>query len=158
MPKKMIYAVSEGSYSDYQVVALFSSKRKANEYAKAIGGGVEDYELDPKIILYYSHIVGMDKEGNVHKAIEPDRATDERYGVPKNRIWFGDISIKVPTYKDNFRIEKVPSMSLTLFYKRPDIKKAIKYANELRGMIIAENLWGKAKEVNDFMNSKKVKA
>ena len=47
MPKT-IYVVTEGEYSDYRIMAVFSSKKKADAYFKEVGSSnsVEEYVLD----------------------------------------------------------------------------------------------------------------
>lgn len=49
-----LYAVSRGSYSDYGVVAIFSTKEKAEEYMLFVPSDdyndIETYELDPGVV------------------------------------------------------------------------------------------------------------
>ena len=51
LPWKKIYAVNSGSYSDYRVVALFSTPERAQEFMAAVPdsdyNGVEEFELNP---------------------------------------------------------------------------------------------------------------
>lgn len=48
-----IYAVSTGTYSDYGIVAVFSTKEKAEEFMKFVPSedynDIETYELDPDV-------------------------------------------------------------------------------------------------------------
>src|SRR5690606_19261207 len=52
MRMQKIYAVNQGSYSDYRIVALFTTLNLAKEFMGAVEGSdyneVEEYELNPK--------------------------------------------------------------------------------------------------------------
>jgi hypothetical protein len=44
-----VFVVTEGEYSDYHIVAVFSTRKKAKEFAPAADGGsvrIETYEID----------------------------------------------------------------------------------------------------------------
>lgn len=41
-----IWLVSDGDYSDYHIIGAFSTEERANEVAKKLSAGVEEYELD----------------------------------------------------------------------------------------------------------------
>jgi hypothetical protein len=69
-----IYVVTSGSYSDYSISDVFSTKEKAQAYIDAYGGGynhIEDYELDPEYKTakpgYARYSVTMDRDGNVSR-------------------------------------------------------------------------------------------
>jgi hypothetical protein len=51
MKTKTIYAVNSGSYSDYSIDALFSSKELAEDYMAKVKDGdyndIEEFQLDP---------------------------------------------------------------------------------------------------------------
>jgi hypothetical protein len=50
---KKVFAVSSGEYSDYRVVAIFTTEEKAETYMNAVPSSdyndIEEYELDPPI-------------------------------------------------------------------------------------------------------------
>jgi len=50
---KKVYAVSSGSYSDYRVNAIFSTKELAEEFMRYIPDNdyndIEEYEIDPSV-------------------------------------------------------------------------------------------------------------
>lgn len=65
MKKDKVYIVTDGSYSDYHIVAVFADEKLANEFANAGGGGVEVYDVKtgmPEKVTHYS--VEIDAEGN----------------------------------------------------------------------------------------------
>ena len=43
-----VYLVGTGEYSDYGIIAAFSSETRADEVAELVGGEVESYTLDPQ--------------------------------------------------------------------------------------------------------------
>lgn len=74
---KTVYAVSEGSYSDYHVVAVFSSKEKAEEFRRLFPNAdyneTEEYELDPAVVNlakrgYNAYRIFMLRDGSVERA------------------------------------------------------------------------------------------
>jgi hypothetical protein len=71
---KTIYAVNSGSYSDYRVNALFSTKAKAEEYMKAVPdpeyNEIGEYELDG----------GMDKVDMIRRGYSVWRVLMQRDG------------------------------------------------------------------------------
>jgi len=73
---KKIYAVNSGSYSDYRVVALFSTPERAQEFMAAVPdsdyNGVEEFELNPDTADlikrgYSLWLVHMLRDGNTER-------------------------------------------------------------------------------------------
>lgn len=50
--EQIIYIVTTGEYSDYTIVAVFSTKKKADEYVQQHGTNynVEEYNLDEEVV------------------------------------------------------------------------------------------------------------
>lgn len=46
MPKRTIYIVTEGEYSDYGIRGVFSTQAKAQAYVDGNGGDIEEWGLD----------------------------------------------------------------------------------------------------------------
>lgn len=63
----VVYLVSEGSYSDYHIIAAFSNREAAEQFADEAIGGVEEYVLrdspPPKATCYYRSLMPREGEG-----------------------------------------------------------------------------------------------
>lgn len=73
MKKNVVYAVERGSYSDYEVVALFSNKAAAKECAKKVGGEVVTrtvYDEVPAPTPYYVVERGYRRDGQGESELE----------------------------------------------------------------------------------------
>ena len=144
---KTIYAVSRGEYSDYRIVALFSTEAKAQEYIAALKSKdqdfneyneIEQYELDPDTADrvqrgYTVWIVIMLKDGTVERAEEG--GTDSYYAenAPKFRIWE---RTKAPAYQGR----GIPdALDCNVWAKSQE--QAVKIANEKRAQMIANGEW-----------------
>jgi len=127
--RKIIYAVSRGTYSDYCVLAVFSEKELAEAYIEAFdvkdlygcGMDIEEFDLNPftnEIRLGYKQFfVRMSKNGRVITIREED-------GAPLGDGIYFDI--------DN---------NMYCYVLAKDREHAIKIANERRAQAIAENRW-----------------
>ena len=139
-----IYIVSDGDYSDYHIIGIYSTREKA-EYAKSLylsENKIWETTLDylpehPNGCLPY--FVRMDSEGNVkHSGREdPDVISGCKWGA---------------YYLKEEGVEK-----LEFFFKMwaTDEEHAIKIASEYRRRLLAEaaliNLdWKNEKAINDF--------
>jgi hypothetical protein len=82
MRKKNVYLVSRGYYSDYRVVAVFSTLQRAKEFMNLLPhekewNEVETYELDPPTVAlikegYQYYTVRMRRDGKVESvAVQP---------------------------------------------------------------------------------------
>jgi hypothetical protein len=131
---KKVFAVTSGSYSDYHVVAVFSTEAKAQEYIDASKEAasydwcnledVEEYTLDAPIIPLYYVTVRMLRDGT----IEDGDNLDLHFGEHTT----GFVGIWIYNSGDS-------AFSWTTDTK--DKKRAIKVANEKRAEIIALGLW-----------------
>lgn len=159
------WVVSQGSYSDYQVDAIFTAQEKAEAYAKVFGGDIEEFRLDRPLwsIGRTRHIyeVEMQRDGTVTRiAVDPSaidlhrirkatvrfRSTSDIYRETDGwqyiySRYFDDGSIG---YHYNARAhppQRVPARLLwpmtTLVIARSE-QHAIKVANERRARAIAE--------------------
>jgi hypothetical protein len=135
-----IFAVNRGQYSDYSVVALFSTEEKAKEFMKTFNGddeyyqynNIEEYELDseaPRLVKdgYFVWSIMMDRDGNVTRINKKDPPDAYDFGeLNKGNVWKNGIT------------------GLSLFHNyvlAKDKKHAIKITNEKRAQLIAMGKW-----------------
>jgi hypothetical protein len=119
-----IYVITEGSYSDYHIVALCEDKEKAECVAEKVCGEVEEYETKDADILCkkipYSRIYIDTKTGNViwieQLSIEDNDYYDE---YAKNFEW-----VK-PIQRDGKRI-----FCFITYVQTKEKEKAIKIARD----------------------------
>lgn len=121
-----VYLVTDGDYSDYHVLGVFSSREKADHAKRlyAACNNVEEYELDavpesPPGLLAY--VVLMEISGDVKDLWQ------ESVAGFKSRWHPGDLYGSAPVAW--FRI------------RARDEQHAVKIANEWRAQIIAMGLW-----------------
>ena len=135
-----IYAVSSGSYSDYRVCALFSTKALAEKYMEAnvdswdSYNDIEEYQLDPD----KDELVGGYVYWKVEMLVSGDRAKAERSAKQE---WNHDQMIG-DTFNGGKRIplDKEKRVWFSYCYAK-DEQHAIKIANERRIQYLAtENL------------------
>lgn len=118
---KKVYIVTDGDYSDYHIVAVFSTEEKAKEYIQTTGKGDDYVEFE----------------------------VDVPYGR-KDRVWRIDMSISshevtylgVEMYYDNvedcIRLRRRRfGDTLSLWIKADTQERAIKIANERIGQVLA---------------------
>lgn len=132
---EMIYVVTSGSYSDYGIDAIFSTKEMAQAFIDGIKTPYEEmrigeWELDPHLKDLKkgrkAYRVTMSKEGKVREV------ANESSTYILNRVEYGfppGIS-----FQDNKKI-----MNCSCF--ADDEKHAIKIVNEKRIQFIALNKW-----------------
>jgi len=134
---KKVYVVSSGSYSDYSIDAIFSTKEKADQYLatqKAVikhscldqYNDVEEFRLDVPKRQWETTVVWMAKNGDLAGVeMQGDRQLGwggfDRYG---NLIWV------VAGHND---------------------KRAIKVVNEKRAQILALEIWGDERKVKKLV-------
>ena len=137
---KKIYAVNAGSYSDYRVIALFSTTELAEEFMAAVSADyntLEEFDLDPKTVdlikrgysLWY---VCMLRNGDTEVAT---KYSMDAYSVSdvSHRIWR---RTEIPAYKG----KDLPDCLVSTMLAK-DKNHAIKIANELRVQMIADGGW-----------------
>ena len=125
MEPMKVFIVSSGSYSDYHILGIYSTREKA-EHAKklyASDNEIEEFNLDeipnvpPGLFLYGVH---MNKNGDVKEA----KIT---YAADEYLEWHPFSGYGEPVVCFNVFAE--------------DEAHAIKIANEKRIQLIAENIW-----------------
>lgn len=138
---KTIYAVTAGCYSDYRVVALFSSKELAKEFMDAIPDDyynpVEKFELNPPtadlIARGYSvWNVHMLRGGDTERVERTENGLYNVRGIGHS-IWRRS---KAPAYKGSGKQDCLIS---SVWAKTE--KQAVKIANEHRTQMIANGQW-----------------
>jgi hypothetical protein len=122
--KMKIYIVTDGSYSDYSIRGVYSTKEKAELAHKlfAAENDVEEYKVDnfegvPDGMFYYE--VKMDKEGNTEEA----EIKNYQYADADEWQPYGDDNV----------------CSFSMWAK--DKEHAIKIANERRIRLIESGSW-----------------
>lgn len=139
-----VFAVASGSYSDYGIDAVFSTKKKAEDFRdwgnQFVEGAyqIEEWELDESwvkkpIII----VVEMDRDGNVKKTHREEfRKEYVNYPV-------GFIKHRQECYNCNKWV-------IVWGVKTDDEKRAIKVVNEKRTFAIANNVWGNAENMKEL--------
>jgi len=131
------YLVTGGTYSDYHVAAVFSTRASAKVFIKGLGDDmqIEEWPIDmPPDKWAEMHIV-MDRAGNVIRAevSKPSVLRDE----PGNHFFY------VLSEWGRLQGEKGDILFSTVV-RTDDKERAIKVANERRTMILTHGLWGKS--------------
>jgi len=145
-PKKMkeIYLVTQGNYSNYGVLVVFTDKDLATEYAAQISNEWDVARVDARSIMtelvapvgYRGYTILMDVDGNTdgvkpnNVSMNKDDSYDEYEFVCNNPGDWKDGGENISTGQFNFFINTD---------KGPE--GAIKIANERRVRMIAENKW-----------------
>lgn len=133
-----VYVVTRGEYSDYHVVGIFSTKKKAECYIKSSTWtddkpSMFECELD-ELLNFKTVLVVMDRDGNVLDTFIRDGKTLEYdLSEPDDVLFLNDdrMSCKV----------RVPVDS-----ECEMIERAVKIANERRAFFIANGMYGKTAE------------
>ena len=129
---KKVYVVSQGEYSDYDIVGIFDNKSLANKFMESFGGSERFNEIEEHKVNPY--------EPEVSKGYKPYflrmSKTGEAYDieVTKHTHRFGRAYISYGYSFDNH---------LYNYCFARDEKHAIKITNDLRRKLIANNQWPK---------------
>ena len=143
---KTIYAVNSGSYSDYRIDALFSSKEKAKEFMAAMKkndsradyNDIEEYQLDPPTIdllkrRYFVWGVIMLIDGTVERVGVTPNSKDDIKAAGSYYIW-------ERTKTSAYQGKGVPdALRMTVWAKTA--QAAVKIVNEKRAQMIATGEW-----------------
>lgn len=122
---KKIYVVTDGEYSDYHIIGIYSRKDYAEALIEAVGNGeIEIWSIDEtklEIRGRKQYFVRMKRNGD----------TEEVYIDDSFSPYF------LPTYGFD--------MDGSLYNRclAKDEQHAVKITNELRAKLIAKNEWGK---------------
>ena len=125
-----IYLVTEGDYSDYHVVAAFSTEAGATRIADGVDGEVLRLEVDPEIVvpLHPRWHVSMARDGKVQGAWAQNSRLDSYDGQPYEPLtWQLRAGITVH--------------NLNVWCYAESAKHAIKIAAEVLAQVNARNLW-----------------
>lgn len=138
---KQVFAVSSGSYSDYRVNAIFSSKELAQEYMNAVKDSdyneIEEYTLDPPTadLIRRGYLVWnvlMLHDGTTERVT---RTENGLYDVDAPRHWIWKRT-EAPAYKG----KGIPDALQSSVWAKTE-KQAVKIANEKRAQMIANGEW-----------------
>jgi hypothetical protein len=136
--KKTIWVLDEGSYSDYHVIGVFSSKENAAYIQNIVGGDYHEDELDPGVDAlrkgYIRYNVVMLRDGTVER-IERQNAIS-CYDIEDRNKFFLWQRTKAPAYAG----KGIPDALQANIWAKND-KHAIKICNEYRTQMIANNEW-----------------
>ena len=127
-----VYLVTRGDYSDYKVLAAFSTKDLAQSYIDVGGSSVQYYGNDANIEEYE---MDQPNDWGYITAVYMDR--DGACSVPRTE-WMHRPKIYHELYR-HFKSDEKQTLYngvLTWFHER-----AIKVTNELRTRLIAEGKW-----------------
>jgi len=120
-----IYVVTEGCYSDYHIVGVYTDLSMANEAARCYGeASVEEYEPNPN--LGHEHPSGMD-----FWCVSMDEKGDT-FDIRKQE----HISLKANPYSYSF-----PRRGWAFYMWAKDQTHAVKIANERRIQLLAHGIW-----------------
>lgn len=138
-----IYAVTSGSYSDYRVVALFSTREKAQDYKDTVlkneyDSGIEEYQLDPDTtdLLRRGYAVWrviMLRDGSTERVYRPDNGRYDVEDAPSFHIW-------KRTEASAYIGKGIPDALAASVWAKSE-KAAIKITNEKRAQMIASGEW-----------------
>lgn len=142
--KSSVWVIERGSYSDYKVVGVFTSKENADDMAAMINKAethgepatVAEWPLDPAIkelrAGFLPYHVWMLRDGTTERCKRCDVSI---YNIENEtpEIWRRS---RAPAYKGQ-GIEDC--ISITVWAK--DDKHAVKIVNEMRAQMIASNRW-----------------
>ena len=134
---KKVYIVTAGNYSDYHIVAVFSTRKKAEEFLKRyeevypyIDVRIEEHPIDVPVEKRFGYRVMMKKNGDV---VSIEKAYETQFGFRGFHFLSGDLIWAVNT---------------------DDEKKAIKVVNEKRAIILAHDAWGDEERVRQIFKRK----
>jgi hypothetical protein len=140
MGKRTIWVIESGSYSDYRVDGVYSSKKNAEMAKRALKSAlssdmtIREWELDPGIEDFrkgydYWHIL-MLRDGTVEGDVKRNRypSAGSTYGIWKRT--------EAPATKG----KGIPGALLANVWAR-NAKHAVKIVNEKRAQMIANGEW-----------------
>lgn len=131
-----VWSVSEEVYSQYRVLAVFSTERKAEAYkdvyekhSSADCVRIEEFDLDPNVPEYARVIeVHMAEDGTVI-------GVRDRGEMELCEVGFSHYNVRGYTY------EELCAYDLVWRVQTDDKEVAVKAVNEKRAMILAEDAW-----------------
>lgn len=136
-----IYAVTSGEYSDYRIVALFSTPELAREFMAAVPdydyNKIKEFELNPNTADlirrgYSVWSVHMLRDGTTERVSRQDVGTYEVSNIG-HRIWR---RTEAPAYKG----KGIPDILTSMVWAKSE-EGAVKIVNEHRAQMIANGQW-----------------
>lgn len=116
-----VYIVTDGDYSDYHIVAVFSTEEKAKEYIQTTGEG-DDY-IEVEVDLPYER---KDRVWCIEMMVSDHEVTG--YGVER---YYDNVEDCIRLQRRRF------GDTLSLWIKADTYERAIKIANERIGQVLA---------------------
>ena len=128
----LVFLVEQGSYSDYRILAAFSTKARAEEYAAGVGGDaqVAQYPVDEDFDNWYVTEVRMDRQGEVQSVETKIRDQGRVLEFPHF------VGNAISGSWQSFQRIEICYESLSR-----DQTAVIKTANDIRTRILASDLW-----------------
>lgn len=170
-----LYAVSAGSYSDYSVEQIFSTREGAQKYIDISNdmcpgdfNDIEEYELDPEIKVPYHkykyfYNVRMLRDGTISSLKEP---SDVEWLIRKEEvdILHPEEKKEITTFSWSWytsdgraggrKDDDVLGVELVCSINADSVDHAVKLAGEKRHRLIRQDLWPKNKQhMYDIINS-----
>ena len=137
-----IYAVNEGHYSDYHVVALFSTRERAQEFMATFTGDygeIEEYALDSDVVDlvrqgYTKWLVHMLRDGTTEIVEQQEMRCSVAAVTDHHNIWHRSGALAYRGEKD------VQDCLVSEVWART-AEHAVKIVNERRIGLIADGYW-----------------
>ena len=141
-----VYLVTQGEYSDYHVVAAFSTHEKAAKVAAAINGEVEEEPLDPDLAPRIVTKVVMRRNGEVICAgtyMKDDPFSPQYPQIePEYAKYPRSLAASPWTKTMHLAMDKNNIPGILIYVVNTDDKqRAIKRTNEVRTQLIAQFLF-----------------
>jgi hypothetical protein len=136
---QIAYMVTQGSYSDYKVIAVFTKEEDAQEFVKLLTQHKDTYEDDfevEKIDLNPTKMVDMLSKSYQRFLIRMNREGSVLYKTILNS--YNNLA---STFNLNYGTPLHNEISLDAKVWAKDLYHAIKSTNEHRTMLIANNQW-----------------
>ena len=139
--KKVVFAVNSGSYSDYRIDAIFSTKDKAEAYMKAVSGddynAIEEYEMDPPVtdLIKRGYSIWM-----VHMLVDGTTERVEQRELDSYAVSSIGHTVWRRTQAAAFKGTGKPDILISIVWAK-NSEQAIKIVNEHRIQMIANNQW-----------------
>ena len=144
---KKVYVVTSGHYSDYGIEAVFLNKKEAEKYVERMNNINSEYDKC-KIEIWDTGISKDSEYYNKYFEVIMYRKVKvyTRSCLAPGKTQFVDT---------NYNSNANEKCYLKHSVKTDDRKTAIKVTNELRTMLLANNIWGDNDRLNEFLGTKK---
>lgn len=137
----LVYAVTDGEYSDYKVIGVYSTQKRA-EYAHRL------YRADNEIEVWV--VDELPEHPRNHLMFEVQMARDgEVVRIRQGSPGRGVVGIESASNYGSVRVRE--NLAFDVWAK--DEKHAIKIVNEYRGRMLADGMWDLVAEMRDWPNA-----